>query len=597
MFCKRLNGKSQITFLLLLLWSGYVAQADIITFPLTELIGPVGRHPNRDIVHFDLGITFSEIQSVTIQCSGSISPGIGCGDGVERPVFPYYEIPGTIEMFMDHPATGSCITTIGPYDGSFSVEQFFECTYDANWDILLDGQEELVSHITSYQIVIGGATLEYPTATISEAYLIVEGIRSEPVYYVDDDGPGDPGPNDPNISDPLENGSQTHPFDVIQEAHDAASHNDTVLVLPGVYKGSGNRDLNIWKGITVKSIDGPKSCIIDCEGSAENPHGGFSIGREFPSTGPDATLEGFTIKNGYSESAYSPSGIFIFGGNPTIRKCIISQNTTTANQSGGGGIRCMYTHPNPAPHPQIIDCEISHNRSDFYGGGIYIDYGCNADIMGCLFHHNYAGSLGGAIAAEENAMIQSSTITDNITDGQYSGIFGRGTVEIWYSICWNNDWNTWAAVYFKYSDVQGNTQATNFDEDPFFADPANDDYHLKSQAGRWNPQIQKWVYDSTTSPCIDRGKSSENWTAELWPHGKRKNLGAYGGTPEASMSLSPEGNPADLNHDNKVNFTDFYLWSVRWFKQQNFLHEDFNRNGIVDLPDAYIFCENWLWSE
>lgn len=160
-------------------------KADIITLPLPELIGPVGRHPNWDIVSFDLGVTFSAIESVKIQFSGSISPGVGCGDGVEQPVFPYFDVPGIIEVFMDHPATGSCITVIGPYDGSFSIEQLLECTYSANWNILLDGQEELISHITSNLIVIGGVILEYPTATLTEAILIVEGtVFIEPCDYI-----------------------------------------------------------------------------------------------------------------------------------------------------------------------------------------------------------------------------------------------------------------------------------------------------------------------------------------------------------------------------------------------------------------------------
>jgi hypothetical protein len=82
---------------------------------------------------------------------------------------------------------------------------------------------------------------------------------------------------------------------------------------------------------------------------------------------------------------------------------------------------------------------------------------------------------------------------------------------------------------------------------------------LKSQFGRWSPSLQSWIYDSNTSPCIDAGDPNSDWTAELWPHGKRINIGAYGGTPEASMSDSNVGNIADLNNDDGVNFVDYAL--------------------------------------
>ena len=37
----------------------------------------------------------------------------------------------------------------------------------------------------------------------------------------------------------------------------------------------------------------------------------------------------------------------------------------------------------------------------------------------------------------------------------------------------------------------------NIDTDPFFADPNNGDYHLQSQAGRYDPTAQSWVQDSS----------------------------------------------------------------------------------------------------
>jgi len=89
-----------------------------------------------------------------------------------------------------------------------------------------------------------------------------------------------------------------------------------------------------------------------------------------------------------------------------------------------------------------------------------------------------------------------------------------------------------------YSDVQGNWPGEgNIDVDPLFADPANGDYHLKSQAGRWDPASQRWVQDDVTSPCIDKGDPNSSIGDEPQPNGGRINMGAYGGTDEASKSL------------------------------------------------------------
>jgi hypothetical protein len=62
------------------------------------------------------------------------------------------------------------------------------------------------------------------------------------------------------------------------------------------------------------------------------------------------------------------------------------------------------------------------------------------------------------------------------------------------------------------------------------------DYHLKSQAGRWDPAGQSWVPDEVTSPCIDAGDPNSPAGAEPEPNGGRVNMGAYGGTGEASKS-------------------------------------------------------------
>jgi len=78
----------------------------------------------------------------------------------------------------------------------------------------------------------------------------------------------------------------------------------------------------------------------------------------------------------------------------------------------------------------------------------------------------------------------------------------------------------------------------NIDIDPQFTDPANGDYHLKSQAERFDPDTQSWVIDDVASPCIDAGDPNSPVAFEPNPNGGIINMGAYGGTAEASKSPS-----------------------------------------------------------
>jgi hypothetical protein len=160
-------------------------------------------------------------------------------------------------------------------------------------------------------------------------------------------------------------------------------------------------------------------------------------------------------------------------------------------------------------------------------------------------------------------------------------------------------------ILISYSDVEGGSDGVyvdegtlnwlegNIDADPYFVNPNNDDYHLKSQAGRWDPYSLSWISDAVTSPCIDKGDSGSDWMGELWPHGKRINMGAFGGTPEASMSLLSIGNIADLNNDGCVDYKDKMLFVDRWLYEAVLLPEDLDRNGFVNFTDSAIFANNW----
>lgn len=139
--------------------------------------------------------------------------------------------------------------------------------------------------------------------------------------------------------------------------------------------------------------------------------------------------------------------------------------------------------------------------------------------------------------------------------------------------------------------------------DPLFADPGHwegdtyipGDYHLRSEVGRWDPVAGAWVTDSETSPCIDAGDPNDpGWTNELWPNGRRIDIGAYGGTPEASMSPNAIGLAAALNFDDRVELADFAIFARAWMKNEPLLAADLTRDNHIDLDDLAAMAENWL---
>jgi len=326
----------------------------------------------------------------------------------------------------------------------------------------------------------------------------------------------------------------------------------------------------------------------------------------------------------------------------TITNCAISNNEATGGNGGdsgsyfagvggsayGGAIYCDYNNTSI-----IGNCIISENMASGGDGGTIIPFPFP-------FPPPYSGadggdSHGGGICywSNEQSIIKNCTISSNTVSGGNSGgdggSDGDGYGAIYYSldsrvnitnsIIWDEVFlepeialdssASYSFLIISYSDVQGGQEqilslgvhvfiwSINIDSDPCFADMNNGDYHLQSQIGRWDPNTQTWVTDANTSLCIDAGNSNSDWTAELWPHGKRINMGAFGGTAEASMSPSDAGNIADLNNDDSVDFQDHAYFANGWKKEQILLPEDLDRNGIVDFNDLQNFTDNWLWQQ
>jgi hypothetical protein len=434
------------------------------------------------------------------------------------------------------------------------------------------------------------------------------------IIYVDDDGTAD--------------------FNNIQAAIDDANDGYTILVADGTYTGNGNRDIDFkGKAITVKSENGPKTCIIDCQGFGKDPHRGFNFHSQEDS---NSILQGFTITGGCAEYG---GAIRCNGSSPTIKNCIATNNSASL----GGGISINYSKA------KIIDCIIRKNIA--YGaGGIRVSNLNISDIvviMNCIIDGNHtiyfnggilgSGGAGGGIIVSgggggNNIVITiiNCTITGN--HGYYNdgGILFNTGGKVINSIIWGNTGGFQytadeIAISYRYktdprhppapnvsieNSLIGNGTESDFDfsypedankiligewihGDPCFAsnghwDPngtiggnppdtfddfwIGGDYHLKSQAGRFDPNTQTWVQDNVTSPCIDAGDPNSPIGLEPFPNSGKINMGTYGGTAEASKSYF--GKPVcttivagDINGDCKVDVLDFEIMLLHWLEE------------------------------
>ncbi len=154
-------------------------------------------------------------------------------------------------------------------------------------------------------------------------------------------------------------------------------------------------------------------------------------------------------------------------------------------------------------------------------------------------------------------------------------------------------------IRITYSDIQGGWPGEgNIDADPLFADADSNDYHLKSEAGRWNPNSQSWVQDGVTSPCIDAGNPGCPLGDEPNDvNNIRINMGTYGGTAQASKSPADWRSIADLTNDWFVYFDDLKVFVNYWLETGQCIPGDLDRSRFVNFTDFAIFADDWLWEQ
>ena len=358
-------------------------------------------------------------------------------------------------------------------------------------------------------------------------------------------------------------------FPTIQAALDAAVPGDTIIVADGVYTGFGNRDLSYGgKAITLKSENGPATCIIDCQGTQENPHRGFDFDGETAA----AVLDGFTITNGSTPNGaildeFNGAGILIRSGSPTIMNCVITNNWAGC---WGGAICCSWSGQGS---PTIINCTISDNYCDDDGGAIF-SLDSNPTIINSLIVNNEARVVGGGISdfGAGTVTIINSTITGNVAPTG-AGIFGS-TVNMTNSIVWGNHGNQEisGAATVTYSDVRGGFAGEgNLNVPPGFVDAANDDYHLRADS----PLID--AADPAFVP--DEGQVDADGDPRLV-------------AAAVDVGADEFRRPADVDADGTVEITDFLVILGAWGTCSGCL-EDIDNDGIVGITDLLAVLADW----
>ncbi len=318
--------------------------------------------------------------------------------------------------------------------------------------------------------------------------------------------------NDENTDiDTIELENVPNDYSTIQEAIDASSDGDTIMVSPGIYYE--NDIIFDGKKIVLLSSEGPENTIID--GSDNGRIFDITQGESF-----DTEINGFTIQNGNHSTG---SAIRIINDSYlTVKNCIIQNNSAPGIWTRAAvTIGQEYNNATRTPAGAKFISTSFINNSGYYGAAVFNEESGeqSSEFIECIFDSNN-GYGGAAIFGTRNSIIRNCIFIDNYTSGPSNAIIQNegGNPEIINSVFYNNqsyvlgrnsslpthiincvsknnlgfinlsetDVNL---IQVSYSNIEGGYEGEgNIDIDPLFVNAENDDFSL--QEG---------------SPCIDAG--------------------------------------------------------------------------------------------
>jgi len=209
----------------------------------------------------------------------------------------------------------------------------------------------------------------------------------------------------------------------------------------------------------------------------------------------------------------------------------------------------------------IAGVPVLQNTNDF-AVSFYSGEGFDSILRNFVIKNNFMA----VFIAGSSPTISNLTIVDNMYGIEASDGSNPNISNIIFR---NNTYSNLFGCRAQYSRIDYVSAGEgNIDGDPLFVDPENGDYHLRSERGRYWPEHDVWVLDRLTSPCVDGGDPNAEPLDEPIPNGGRINMGAYGGTAQASLSPyeqtglpSQASNPSPADEAVDVELNVILRWT------------------------------------